>query len=521
MSDFINTVDIVDDDVLMDSLITRSISGSFNDDKIINIKNNAFSYCTNLESVDCPNVTKIGGGAFAYCTNIESVSFPNVTTIGAGAFKGSGLKAVTPETFPLVTRIEYVYQDYLFKDSAIETVEWPSIVAIRDGPFQNCVSLRSISFPNYVDNGGYLGSFSAKNCPSLVDVNLPAAAISFSNSNFQNCTALEKITLHSAPEVGYQAFHGCTSLKVIDLPSCTNIGNGSAFYGCPLDALILRSTTMCTLSSGATGNAGYSFNNTGIQRGTGHIYVPRDLVDSYKVATNWSASAAQFRPLEYYTIDGTTIGAMREHCESISLNATKLTFTDANGQTLIATGELSIYDKITWATSDKTVVRVNRQGVVTPVSDGTATITVMCGEHTATCTVTVNAGLTYSGINILDGVSFNAGYLEDNGTVVSGSNLVYTDKFDISNYVGKSIELQLIDVNEDSSKNRICYYNATGANIGYTKTSSPVNYGAVITSTVPNGAAYAAVSINMNRGFTSINIFSDGILIGYIDYMPE
>lgn len=46
--------------------------------------------------------------------------------------------------------------------------------------------------------------------------------------------------------------------------------------------------------------------------GTGYIYVPRALVDTYKAATNWSTIADQFRALEDYTVDGTITGELDE-----------------------------------------------------------------------------------------------------------------------------------------------------------------------------------------------------------------
>ena len=62
----------------------------------------------------------------------------------------------------------------------------------------------------------------------------------------------------------------------------------SAFYGCTaLASLTLRNTEVVTLA-GAT-----AFTNTPIASGTGYIYVPSDLVDSYKAATNWSTYADQ------------------------------------------------------------------------------------------------------------------------------------------------------------------------------------------------------------------------------------
>ena len=363
MSDFVNTVDIIDDDILMDGLIERSISGSFNDDKVTKIKVHAFSYCTNL----------------------ESVSFPSATSIGGSAFYSSGLKAITEDTFPLVTSIG-LHTGNIFQNSALETVNWPSFTSLYSSDlFRDCKFLRSVNFSSFANTSSNNSSM-FRNCTSLINVNLPLVQ-ECGNSLFYGCTSLKTITLPCATKVYYGTFSGCTSLQVIDLPSCTSIGGSFVFSDCSaLKALILRSTAMCAQS-----NPTNLFDNSGIAKGTGYIYVPAALVDSYKADTNWSNYASQFRPLENYTVDGTTIGAIREYCESIALDVTELTFTDANSQTLNATG-CGIFDSITWTSSDTTVARVEN-GVVTPIGDGTATITVTCGEHSLTCEVTVNAGL--------------------------------------------------------------------------------------------------------------------------------
>lgn len=43
-----------------------------------------------------------------------------------------------------------------------------------------------------------------------------------------------------------------------------------------------------------------TFTNTLIASGTGFIYVPDALVESYKTATNWSTYADQILPLSEY-----------------------------------------------------------------------------------------------------------------------------------------------------------------------------------------------------------------------------
>lgn len=77
---------------------------------------------------------------------------------------------------------------------------------------------------------------------------------------------------------------------------------GSVFSNSGLDALVLRYGSQVRLP--------YTndFTNTPIARGTGYIYVPRDLIATYEAATNWSTYAGQFRALEDYTDDGTTSG---------------------------------------------------------------------------------------------------------------------------------------------------------------------------------------------------------------------
>lgn len=46
------------------------------------------------------------------------------------------------------------------------------------------------------------------------------------------------------------------------------------------------------------GTVNANYNPNGLK--DGFIYVPRKFVESYKVATNWSAFASQFRAIEDY-----------------------------------------------------------------------------------------------------------------------------------------------------------------------------------------------------------------------------
>lgn len=92
-------------------------------------------------------------------------------------------------------------------------------------------------------------------------------------------------------QVRSYAFYGCSQLTSVDFSLKVTIG-ASAFDDCTqLTTLILRANEVCNLSSTS------AFTYTPIKSGTGYIYVPNDLVDSYKAATNWSTYAAQIKPL--------------------------------------------------------------------------------------------------------------------------------------------------------------------------------------------------------------------------------
>ena len=89
------------------------------------------------------------------------------------------------------------------------------------------------------------------------------------------------------------------------------------------------------------------------------------------------------------SIDGGTFSTTTVECTGISLNNSTLTFATGSTQTLSATVTPSnCTQTVTWSSNTTGVATVSN-GVVTPVGNGTATITATCGSHSATCTVTV------------------------------------------------------------------------------------------------------------------------------------
>ena len=146
MDDFINSVDILGDEAVIDSIIDRTIT-EFNDNKIDcigfpsqqNNQSTVFKKCQLLTRVNCPNVTKVGGGSFEGCTSLEEANLPNV---------------------------EYVTYS----------------------PFRDCSSLKLIYFPKLI---GITGGHTFYNCSSLEQLRLPNLESVTTGSEYAKCTSLK------------------------------------------------------------------------------------------------------------------------------------------------------------------------------------------------------------------------------------------------------------------------------------------------------------------------------------------
>lgn len=251
MADFINTIDVLGDEAVVDSIIERTIT-EFNDNRITSIGYRAFYKCADLKAVNCPAVTEItAAGAFEACKALEYADFPNLTSVQREAF---------------------------YECRALKRLNAPNITAIPDYMVRNCAALESADFPLATNIGGRA---------------------------FESSPLLTRLCFPKVETANTVAVTMCNNLRELDLPSAKTLNNRAFINNSSLVALILRPTTMCTTDYDPV-------SGTPIASGTGYIYVPRALVDGYKSATNWSTYAAQFRALEDYTVDGTITGALDE-----------------------------------------------------------------------------------------------------------------------------------------------------------------------------------------------------------------
>ena len=146
--------------------------------------------------------------------------------------------------------------------------ELPSgITSIGEDAFNSCTNLALTKLPNNLTS---IGNFAFQWCRNLALTELPSGITSIGIRVFQDCISLiEMFCLGNITSIGNYAFYKCTNLSIFALPNITRVP---------------------TLGSDV-------FTNTPIANGTGYIYVPDDLVESFKSATNWSIYADQIKAI--------------------------------------------------------------------------------------------------------------------------------------------------------------------------------------------------------------------------------
>lgn len=212
-------------------------------DSLTSIGEYAFESCENLALTELPSgLINIEGNAFYNCTNLALTELPNsLVSIGDYAFEYCSNLALT---------------------------KLPnSLISIGELAFDSCTKLALTELPDNLTSISY-GAFSY--CPNITFKELPTSITIINSCVFQGCEGLTKLSLKgNITNINQSAFDGCTGLGAFVLPNVTSTP---------------------TLGRNV-------FKNTPIASGTGYIYVPDTLVDSFKSATNWSVYADQIKPI--------------------------------------------------------------------------------------------------------------------------------------------------------------------------------------------------------------------------------
>lgn len=207
-------------------------------------------------------ITDVKAYGFYACGSLTKVSIPSLKTVGDSSFRNC--KELSFVYAPL---LEIVDRNGFYGCNKLTIVDYSLVRVVYAHGFRECIGLRTVNLPiaTAIDYAAFLG------CSELVTVNIPNSQ-DVNTYSFAECSKLTNLSLPKAKKISEYAFSKCSSLK----------------------SLIISAETKCTLSGS---NA---FMDTPIANGTGFIYVPKALIENYKVDTNWTVFASQFRAIEDY-----------------------------------------------------------------------------------------------------------------------------------------------------------------------------------------------------------------------------
>lgn len=168
---------------------------------------------------------------------------------------------------------------------ALTAIDLPNVTQVKRNAFDSCVYLQTINLPKVTEFGA--GAFLDS---AIQQADFPLVT-TIGNACFNKATNLTSANLPIVTALPANAFREST-IRTADFAAVTNI-NRTAFTDCKsLETLIIRTSSVCVIS-----DISVALRGSKIAAGTGYIYVPDNLVDSYKAATNWVALANQIKPI--------------------------------------------------------------------------------------------------------------------------------------------------------------------------------------------------------------------------------
>ena len=159
----------------------------------------------------------------------------------------------------------------------IHNVKCDAVINIEKYTLYSCPSLKHLYFPSVVSIGEHV--FHTLGCENLILPNLKTMG----TACFVNTTTLKRLII---PKCTLMSAFACstTGIYLLDAGNTSLIPSSSTMSN--LTILVLRNNVLTTLE------------NRSCIQSVEEIYVPQDLIEEYKVATNWTTYADKFKPLE-------------------------------------------------------------------------------------------------------------------------------------------------------------------------------------------------------------------------------
>lgn len=290
-------------------------------DKEITIKINGTQNVTYDEGYDGLNsvkiITDVPGGASKYAP--RAIAFYR--------YKGTELdeELANLDTSKLTSMEGLFYYCSKLKTLDLSGIDLSNVTYMGE-MFIGCSALTSVNFgtPGALKVTNITKMFSSCSALPFLDLsNFDMSNVTTVDSMFAYCSALESVNLNnintSKVTNMYRMFYSCSNLSSIDLSSFDTSSVTSMsqmFHSCRaltsvnisnFDTSKLTNTTQMFISCSSLTTliidnpnvfpmtSDNMLNFTGIANGEGYVYVPDDLVETYKTTANWSTYADQIK----------------------------------------------------------------------------------------------------------------------------------------------------------------------------------------------------------------------------------
>ena len=220
--------------------------------KLEEISNNAFEYCTSLETIKLPvGITRISRGLFINCENLTNVSIPeSVETIEPYAFQDcKNLKSIIiPDNVAkidtaaflrceklleinLPKKLEEISNNAFEYCTSLETIKLPvGITRISRGLFINCENLTNVSIPESVET---IEPYAFQDCKNLKSIIIPDNVAKIDTAAFLRCEKISEIYLpQNLRAISYGLFCNCENLTNVSIPESVETIEPYAFQDC-------------------------------------------------------------------------------------------------------------------------------------------------------------------------------------------------------------------------------------------------------------------------------------------------
>ena len=254
------------------------------------IQNSAFFGCTNLQSIDLSQATYIDKKAFRDCTSlVMDINCPNLLQIGKEAFRNSGVKNI-------LNLGSIRCMDDTFYGCNIDTAIIPESVTEYLGPFRNgSVTKLTINEENLISlRYGLPLNAIGKDVMNLKNVTASVGGAMFNGG----CTQVYLPKATSTSQIAWfftldrnNPFYA----QLVYLRDLSSIADGEAMFRlCTIQCLVINNTTVIPVQS----KPWFDVRNVNV------LYVPDEVVDSYKADEAWGAFGDKIKPIsELPTVD--------------------------------------------------------------------------------------------------------------------------------------------------------------------------------------------------------------------------